>query len=112
MSPASIVLAATVVAAPAIAFAVYRLARGLGFLDPAMDKQHEHRRTIVVALYALLLFLPVLFYGFEKQWPRAWVLFGIATGLALLVTSAIGIRSAVLLWKLRHPPPTEAPPAP
>ncbi|HKA35800.1 MAG TPA: hypothetical protein VKH43_03220 [Thermoanaerobaculia bacterium] len=111
MSPASIVLAATVVAAPAIAFVVYRLARGLGFLDPAMDKQHEHRRTIVVALYALLLFLPVLFYGFEKQWPRAWVLFGIATGLALAVTSAIGIRSAIALWRLRHPPPPDSPPA-
>jgi hypothetical protein len=103
MSPALIVLGATVVAAPVIAFLVFRLARGLGFLDPAMDKQHEHRRTIVVALYALLLFLPVLFYGFEKQWPSAWVLFGFATGLALAVTGAIGIRSVIALWRLRHP---------
>ena len=112
MSPALVILAATVVAASVIAFVVYLLARGLGFLDPAVDKQHEHRRTIVVALYALLLFLPVLFYGFEKQWPQAWVLFGIATGLALAVTGAIGIRAAVALWKLRHPPPPDAPPTP
>ena len=103
MSPAIAVLVAALVAAPVVAFLVYRLARGLGFLDPPADKQHEHRRTIVVALYALLLFLPVLFFGFEKRWPGAWVLFGIATGLALAVTSAVGIRSAFALWRLRHP---------
>ena len=103
MSPAIVVLVAALVAAPAIAFLVYRLARGLGFLEPPADKEHEYRRTIVVALYALLLFLPVLFYGFEKRWPGAWILFGIATGLALAVTSTVAIRSAFLLWRLRHP---------
>jgi len=56
-----------------------------------------------VAVYALLLFLPVLFYGFGKRWPGAWGLFGIATGLALAVTSAVAIRSAFVLWRIRHP---------
>ena len=64
MSPVIVLLAAAV-AAPAVAFLVSRLARGLGFLEPPADKQQEYRRTIVVALFALLLFLPVLFYGFE-----------------------------------------------
>ena len=89
--------------APAVAYMVYRLARGLGFLEPPSDKQHEHRRTIIVALYALVLFLPVLFYGFEKGWPRAWILFGIATGLVLAVCAVAGVWSAISLWKLRHP---------
>jgi len=89
--------------APAVAWMVYRLARGLGFLEPPSDKQHEHRRTIIVALYALVLFLPVLFYGFEKGWPRAWILFGIATGLVLAVCAVAGIWSVIALWKLRHP---------
>ena len=89
--------------APAIAYLVYRLARGLGFLEPPADKQHEYRRTIVVALYAFVLFLPVLFYGFEKRWPRAWSLFGIATGLVLAVSAVAGVWSAIALWKLRHP---------
>ena len=89
--------------APAVAYMVYRLARGLGFLEPPSDKQHEHRRTIIVALYALVIFLPVLFYGFEKGWPRAWILFGIATGLVLAVCAVAGIWSVIALWKLRHP---------
>jgi hypothetical protein len=73
--------------APAVADLVDRLARGLGFLEPPADKQHERRRTIVVSVYALVLFLPVLFYGFEKGWPRLWILFGIATGLVLAVSA-------------------------
>jgi hypothetical protein len=89
--------------APAVAYMVYRLARGLGFLEPPSDKQHEHRRTIIVALYALVLFLPVLFYGFEKGWPRAWILFGIATGLVLAVSAVAGVWSAIALWRMRHP---------
>ena len=89
--------------APVVAYMVYRLARGLGFLEPPSDKQHEHRRTIIVALYALVLFLPVLFYGFEKGWPRAWILFGIATGLVLAVSAVAGVWSALALWKMRHP---------
>ena len=103
MTPVAVVVLLALLAAPAAAYLLYRLARGLGFLEPTADKQQEHRRTIVVAVYAFLLFFPVLFYGFGKGWPRAWILFGIATGLAFAVTGAAGIRSAVALWKLRHP---------
>jgi predicted Na+-dependent transporter len=99
-------------AAPAVAFLVYRLARGLGFLERPADKQHEYRRTIVVALYALLLFLPVLFFGFEKGWPRAWILFGIAAGLVLAVCAAVGVWSGIALWRLRHPDSPEPEPSP
>ena len=95
--------------APAVAFLVYRLARGLGFLEPPADKQHELRREIVAALYAILIFLPVLFYGYEKAWPRAWILFGIFNGLAMLFFAVFGGRAVVLLWRLRHPEPTEPP---
>lgn len=91
-----------VLAAPAFAYLVYRLAKGLGFLEPPMNRQHELRRTIVLAVYAFLLFLPVLFYGFEKRWPRAWVLFGFVDGLALLFFAASGMWAARSLWKLRH----------
>ena len=52
-------LAVAFVAAPGFAWIVYRLAKGLGFLEPPSDRQHELRRTIIVAIYALLLFLPV-----------------------------------------------------
>ena len=93
---------ALAVGAVAAAYLFYRLARGLGFLEPAEDKQHQYRRAIVLALYALLLFLPVLFYGFERRWQRAWLLLGIATALALIVFGAIGVWSAVALWRLRH----------
>lgn len=103
MSRPAVTMALALCAAPAVAFLVYRLARGLGFLDPPADKQHEYRRTIVVALYALLLFLPVLFFGFARGWPRAWILFGIVSGLVLAVCAAVGILSAVALWRLRHP---------
>jgi hypothetical protein len=103
MSPALVTMIGAMAAALAIAYLVYRLARELGFLEPPADKQHEYRRTIVVALYALLLFVPALFYGFEKGWPRAWVLFGIATGVAFAVTGGIAVWSVVALWRLRHP---------
>jgi uncharacterized membrane protein YedE/YeeE len=98
-------LAVALAAAPAFAWIVYRLARGLGFLEPPADRQHELRRSIVVAIYAFLLFLPVLFYGFEKRWPRAWVIFGVVDGLALLFFAASGAWAARALWKLRHGEP-------
>src|SRR5262249_13938604 len=44
-------------AAPALAWGVYRLAKELGFLDPPWNPEHEERRTIIASLYALLLFL-------------------------------------------------------
>lgn len=96
-------LAIAIAASPAIAWLVYRLARGLGFLEPPLDRQHELRRTIVLAIYALLLFLPVLFYGFEKGWPRAWVLFGFVDGAALLFFAGSGLWAGRELWRIRHP---------
>lgn len=98
-------------AAPAVAWLVYRLAKALGFLDPPVDQQHEHRRTIIVALYAFLLFLPVLIFGFGRGWPRAWILFGIFNALVLVFFAWAGIRAAVRLWKLRFPPPALPEPA-
>ncbi len=89
--------------APAAGYLLFRLARGLGFLDPPVDRQHEMRRTILVSLYCFLLLLPVGIYGFEKGWPRAWVLFGIVVSLVLVFFSAGGIWAALRLWRLRHP---------
>ena len=106
MTPAAVVVFLALLAVPGAAYLLYRLAREFGYLEPAADKQQEHRRTIVVALYALLLFVPFLFYGFGKGWPRAWILFGIAASLALAVTGAVVIWSAIALWKLRHPKET------
>ena len=91
-------------AAPAIAWWIYKLAKRLGFLDPPADEQHELRRTILAALYAFLLFLPILIFGFGRGWPRAWIFFGIMNGIALAIFAYAGIRAAVRLWKLRFPP--------
>lgn len=91
-----------ILAAPALAYLVFRLARELGFLDPPMSPEHEHRRTIVLALYALLLFLSIFLFGWGKGWPRAWIIFGVVNGLALIAFAAIGIVAGVRLWKLRH----------
>ena len=107
MSRAGITMLVALAAAPALAYWVYRLARGLGFLQPPVDREHELRREIVVALYALLISLPVLFYGYEKAWPRAWVVFGVFNGLALVVFAVLGGRAAMRLWKIRHPEPVE-----
>ncbi len=96
-------LLVAVLASPAVAYFVYKLAGGLGFLEPPRDRQHELRRTIIVSLYAFLLFLPVGIYGTEKGWPRVWVLFGAVDGLALAFFAAGGIWATVQLWKLRHP---------
>src|ERR1700693_5701878 len=109
MSRSLLTVLLPVCAAPAEPFLIYRLARGLGFLEPPADKQHEYRRTIVVALYSLLLFLQALFLGFERGWPQAWILFGIATGLVFAVCAAVGIWAALALWRLRHPSVPEAP---
>src|SRR5262249_3389677 len=93
-------------AAPAVAWWIYKLAKGLGFLDPPADEQHELRRTILAALYAFLLFLPILIFGFGRGWPRAWIFFGIMNALALASFSYAGIRAAVRagLGRLRFPP--------
>ena len=93
----------TILAAPGAGYFVYRVARGLGFLDPPVDRQHELRRTILVSLYCFLLFLPAGIYGFEKGWPRVWILFGILLSLTLVFFAAGGILAAVRLWRIRHP---------
>jgi len=98
MSRSALWLLVTVLAAPAAGYFVYRLARGLGFLDPPVDRQHELRRTILVSLYCFLLFLPVSIYGFEKGWPRAWILFGILLSLTLVFFAAGGVLAVVRLW--------------
>ncbi len=112
-------LVALCVAGP-LAYLAFRLARALGFLDPPLDEQQGHRRTIVVAIYAILIFLPVLIYGFEKGWPRAWIIFGIVNGLALLFFAAGAVWAGLRLRKLRNPGvspsvpggrPPETPPA-
>ena len=89
-------------AAPALAYLAFRIARELGFLDPPMSPQHEQRRTIVLALYALLLFLSIFLFGWGKGWPRAWIIFGVVNGLALIAFAAIGILAGLRLWKLRQ----------
>lgn len=96
------ILALALIVTPAITYLIYRLARGLGFLDPPASKEQEHRRTITVALYAFLIFLPTLFYGYEKGWPRAWVIFGVVNGLALAFFATMGSIAGVKLWRLRH----------
>ena len=93
-----------ILVAPGASYLVYRVARGLGFLDPPADRQHELRRTILVSVYCFLLFLPVGIYGFEKGWPRVWILFGILLSLTLVFFAAGGILAGVRLWKIRHPP--------
>jgi hypothetical protein len=103
MSRSALWLLVTILAAPAAGYFVYRLARGLGFLDPPVDRQHELRRTILVSLYCFLLFLPAGIYGFEKGWPRVWILFGILLSLTLVFFAAGGILAAVRLWRIRHP---------
>jgi hypothetical protein len=91
-----------ILAAPAMAYLVFRIARDLGFLDAPINAEHEQRRTIVLALYALLLFLSIFLFGWGKGWPRAWIIFGVVNGLALIAFAVIGIVAGIRLWKLRH----------
>lgn len=104
MTRAMRLLVLAVVAAPVMTYVVYRLARGLGFLDPPWNKEHEYRRTIIAAIYAFLLFLPILLFGYANAWPRVWWIFGVVNGLALVGFAAMGCFAAVRLWRLRHPP--------
>jgi len=109
--PAMLLLAA-VVASPVAALLVHRLAKELGFLDPPASKEQELKRGVLVAIYALLVFLPVFLFGWERRWPRAWVAFGALSGAALVYFAASGVVSARRLWKLRHPAPREEGAAP
>ncbi|HTD53559.1 MAG TPA: hypothetical protein VK780_11090 [Thermoanaerobaculia bacterium] len=104
MNNAALWFLVAILVAPAASYFVYRVARGLGFLDPPVDRQHELRRTILVSIYCFLLFLPVGIYGFEKGWPRVWILFGILLSLTLVFFAAGGILAGLRLWKIRHPP--------
>lgn len=96
-------LVLALLAAPALTFAVYRLAKGLGFLDPPWNKEHEYRRTIIAAVYAILLFLPIFLFGYTNAWPRVWWIFGVINALALVAFAAMGCAAVVRLWRLRHP---------
>ncbi len=107
-------LVLALVAAPLVTYWVYRLAKGLGFLDAPWNREHEHRRTIVAALFAFVLFLSIFLFGHANAWPRVWAVFGVVNGLALAFFGATGVVAARRLWKLRHPavePPVAAPDA-
>ena len=108
-------LVLAVVLAPAAAWGVYRLAKELGFLDPPWNAEHEQRRTIVVALFAFLLLLPIFLFGWAAAWPRVWAMFGVVNGAALVVFAALGLTAVRRLWRLRHaaaePAPVSSAPA-
>jgi hypothetical protein len=93
------------VVAPFVVYGVFRLARGLGFLDPPWNAEHEQRRTIVAAVYALLLFLCIFLFGYANAWPRVWAIFGIVNAVALVFFLGLGVLAARRLWTLRHPAP-------
>jgi hypothetical protein len=97
-------------ASPFLTYFVYRLAKGLGFLDPPWNKEHEYRRTIVAAMYAFVLFLSVFLFGHANAWPRVWAIFGVVNGVALVLFAAMGLSAAWKLWRLRHPPAASAEP--
>jgi len=110
MTRARRLLVLAFLAAPLVAFYVYRLAKGLGFFDPPWNPEHGERRTIIAALYAFLLFLCIFLFGYANAWPRVWAIFGVVNGVALLVFATIGIFAARRLWKMRHPGAGEKPP--
>ena len=102
MSRPALLLLVTVVASPAAAYVVYRAARELGFLDPPVSREHALRREILAAIYAVLIFLPVFLFGWERRFPRVWIVFGVATGAALVFFAVAGAMAARTLWKLRR----------
>jgi hypothetical protein len=106
MSRPVLFFALAIVAAPAIAYLVFRLARELGFLEPPMNQEHELRRTITLALYTLLLFLSIFLFGWGRGWPRAWIIFAVINGLVLIAFAVVGVIAGTRLWKLRHPEPS------
>ena len=113
MTRPMMLLVVAILASPLAAWGIHRLARGLGFLDPPWNVEHEQRRTIVMALFAFVLFLSVFLFGHANAWPRVWAIFGIINGLALIFFATIGAIAARRLWRLRHPTPeTTAPAAP
>jgi hypothetical protein len=105
MSRAGFLLLAAILAAPVLAYLVYFLARGLGFLEPPRSREQELKRAVLAAVYALLVFFPVFVFGAERRWPPAWLAFGVVCGAALVYFSVSGVTSAAALWKLRHSDP-------
>ena len=99
------------VLAPVFAWGVYRLAKELGFLDPPWNPEHEERRTIIAALYAVMLSLCVFLFGYANAWPRVWAVFGIVNALSLVFFLGVGVRAILRLWRLRHPAPPPLPDA-
>jgi drug/metabolite transporter superfamily protein YnfA len=95
--------ALAVAAAPFLTYFLYRLAKELGFLDPPWNREHEERRTIVVALFAFVLFASIFLFGHANAWPRVWAIFGVINAVALLFFAATGALAARRLWKIRHP---------
>ena len=104
-------LVLSLAATPFAAWGIYRLATGLGFLDPPWNAEHEHRRTIVVALFAFELFLAIFLFGHANAWPRVWAVFGVVNALVLVFFAAIGVIAGRRLWRLRHPRPEADEPA-
>ena len=102
MTRAMRLLVLALLVTPAVAYAVYRLAKGLGFLDPPWNKEHEHRRAIVAAPFAFLLLLPIMLFGYSNDWPRVWWIFGVISAFALLAFAAMGLAAAIRLWRLRR----------
>ena len=62
--PAMLLLAAVVALARRLRSSSTASRRSSGFSIRRIDSEHELRRTILVAIYALLLFLPVFLFGF------------------------------------------------
>jgi hypothetical protein len=102
MSRPGFLLLAAVIGSPAAAYLVYRAARELGFLDAPASREHALRREILAAIYALLIFLPVFLFGWERRFPRVWIVFGVATAAALVFFAVSGAIAARALWKLRR----------
>ena len=102
MSRQAFLLLAAVIVSPAAAYLVYRAAKELGFLDPPANREQALRREILAAIYALLIFLPVFLFGWERRFPRVWVAFGVVTGAALVFFAVGGAMAARALWKLRR----------
>jgi O-antigen ligase len=108
MSRAGILLLAAILAAPVAAYLAYYLAKGLGFLDPPVSREQELKRSILAALYALLVLLPVFLFGWERRWPRVWIAFGVVCGAALVFFAVSGVSASRQLWRLRHQEPGSA----
>ena len=105
MTRPMMLLVVALLATPFATWGIYRLAKGLGFLDPPWNAEHEQRRTIVVALFAFLLFLSVFLFGHANAWPRVWAVFGVINGVVLLFFGGVGVIAGRRLWRLRHPTP-------